>query len=114
MVPDLDAAKLLVEVSDAEAELLQSSRRPILLLRRLAACGVANELAPGNLNEKLLRELAGATESVGGKFYRENDLKDLPEQVKGKTVNLNPPPRKEVLLWTQWYVLAGVIGLLTV
>ncbi|HUR55662.1 MAG TPA: carbamoyltransferase HypF, partial [Gemmataceae bacterium] len=51
MVRDLDAAKRIAHVSDAEAELLQSSRRPIvLLLRRKAASGIAGEVAPGNPN----------------------------------------------------------------
>jgi hypothetical protein len=73
-----------------------------------------DELARGNLNESLLKRLAESTSEIGGTFYRENDLKDLAANVKAKTVNLNPPPRKEILLWTQWYILAAVIGLLTI
>jgi hypothetical protein len=70
-----------------------------------------DELAPGNLNEKALRDLA---ERSGGKFYRENELKDLPGNVKSKTVNLNPPPRKEILLWSRVEILLLIVGLLTV
>jgi len=69
-----------------------------------------DELAPGNLNEKALKDLA---EQTGGKYYRESDLKDLANNLEAKTVNLNPPPRKEVLLWTKWYVLVTIVGLLT-
>ncbi len=70
-----------------------------------------DELSPGNLNEKALKSIA---EQSGGKYYRESDLKDLAKNISGKTVNLNPPPRKEVLLWTRWYVLIGIVALLTV
>ena len=69
-----------------------------------------HELAAGNFNEEALRKLADQT---NGKFYREENLVDLPDDVKGKTVTLEPPPRIEVLVWTQWWALLTIIGLLT-
>ena len=48
MVPDLAGARQLCEVSDEEATLLASSYRPIVLLRKCMASGVADEVAPGN------------------------------------------------------------------
>jgi hydrogenase maturation protein HypF len=48
MVADLDAARALCRVSDAEAQLLCSPRRPIVLLRRGEPPGVAPSVAPGN------------------------------------------------------------------
>ena len=70
-----------------------------------------DEQSPGNLNEKTLKELAEMT--PGGKYYREENLKDLPENVQTRIVQLNPPPRKEILLWTRWWVLLTIVGLLT-
>ncbi|MBA2395789.1 MAG: carbamoyltransferase HypF, partial [Ktedonobacteraceae bacterium] len=46
MVPDLETARLLCEVSDAEAALLQSHRRPIVLIKRYADCLIAPAVAP--------------------------------------------------------------------
>lgn len=48
MVGDLEAARRLCVVSDAEAELLQSAARPIVLLERRSAASeaVADEVAP--------------------------------------------------------------------
>jgi hydrogenase maturation protein HypF len=46
MVPDLETAHLLCEVSEAEAALLQSHRRPIVLIERRADCPVAPDVAP--------------------------------------------------------------------
>jgi len=69
-----------------------------------------HEMAPGNMNEDALRKLAAQT---GGKFYREETLKDLPNDVVGKTVKLEPPPRIEILVWTRWWALMLVISLLT-
>jgi len=48
MVPDLETAALLCEVSAEEAALLQSHRRPIVLLKRRAACPVAPGVAPSH------------------------------------------------------------------
>ncbi len=48
MVPDLETARLLCEVSAAEATLLQSHRRPIVLLERRATCSVAPGVAPSH------------------------------------------------------------------
>jgi hydrogenase maturation protein HypF len=46
MVPDLETARKLCQVSDAEATLLQSHRHPIVLLSRLIDCPVAPGVAP--------------------------------------------------------------------
>ncbi|MGC8626038.1 MAG: carbamoyltransferase HypF [Acidimicrobiales bacterium] len=50
MVADLVTARRLCEVSEAEARLLESPRRPVVLLRRLArpVADVAQSVAPGN------------------------------------------------------------------
>jgi hydrogenase maturation protein HypF len=50
MVADLDAADALCEIQPAERELLRSSQRPIVLLRKRhgAIGGVADEVAPRN------------------------------------------------------------------
>ncbi len=47
MVRDLDAVRRLCAVSDAEAALLTSTERPIVLLRALKSHGLAAEVAPG-------------------------------------------------------------------
>ena len=46
MVPDLKTARQLCSVSDAEADLLQSHRRPIVLLPQHPGCPVAPDVAP--------------------------------------------------------------------
>ncbi len=46
MVPDLETAQRLCHVNDAEAELLQSRRRPIVLLSQRSDCPVAPDVAP--------------------------------------------------------------------
>ena len=49
MVPDLAAAERICEISSAEAEVLQSIHRPIVLLRRRATeTGIEPDVAPGN------------------------------------------------------------------
>lgn len=48
MVPDLATARLLCHVSEAEAALLQSRQRPIVLLDQLATCSVAPAVAPNH------------------------------------------------------------------
>jgi len=74
MVADIETARKLCSVSDAEAELLQSHRRPIVLLRQHADCPVASQVAPlyntlglmlpyTPLHTLLLRDYA---EQVGG------------------------------------------------
>lgn len=47
MVPDVVTARLLCEVSEVEAELLQSRRRPIVLLEQYENSPVAGGVAPG-------------------------------------------------------------------
>ncbi len=70
MVPDVAVVETVCEVDDAEQELLASSRRPIVLLRRRIDAGVAAAVAPGNpylgvmlpytpLHHLLLREAGG-------------------------------------------------------
>jgi hydrogenase maturation protein HypF len=46
MVADLEAARALAHVSDAEAGLLTSAARPVVLLRRRADAPIADEVAP--------------------------------------------------------------------
>ncbi|HEY6286489.1 MAG TPA: carbamoyltransferase HypF [Ktedonobacteraceae bacterium] len=46
MVPDLDTARKLCQVSDDEASLLESHRRPIVLLSPRSDCPVAPDVAP--------------------------------------------------------------------
>lgn len=48
LLADEHAARLLVEMDDAELAVLTSPRRPIVLLRKLPGCGVAGGVAPGN------------------------------------------------------------------
>ncbi|MDQ6694302.1 MAG: carbamoyltransferase HypF [Chloroflexota bacterium] len=45
MVPDLETAQELCHMSAAEARLLQSHRRPIVLMRRKEACEIASSVA---------------------------------------------------------------------
>ncbi len=74
MVPDIETARLLCKVSAAEAALLQSHRRPIVLLEKRAACPVAPDVAPAYtalgimlpytpLHYLLLHAFAAATEA---------------------------------------------------
>ena len=48
MVADLAAAESVAEVGAAEARLLESVQRPIVLVRRRSTSGVAEEVAPGS------------------------------------------------------------------
>ncbi len=66
-----------------------------------------HEQAPGGLDEEAMRKLCDAT---GGKFYREEDLDQLPNDVKSQTTVSQT--RKERLLWNSWALFA-LIGLLT-
>lgn len=65
-----------------------------------------HELAPGPMNEEGLRKLA---EETGGKFYREEDLYKLPDDVQPRTVTFTQ--RKETLLWTYWPVWLAIVCL---
>jgi hydrogenase maturation protein HypF len=73
MAPDLATVRRLCEVSDGEAALLQSRRRPIMLLRQRHGCPVAPDVAPAYttlgimlpytpLHHVLLRAFAAAIE----------------------------------------------------
>ncbi len=48
MVPDVEAARELCEVSEAEREALQSPQRPIVLLRKRQICALPEAVAPRN------------------------------------------------------------------
>ncbi|HVB74929.1 MAG TPA: carbamoyltransferase HypF [Ktedonobacteraceae bacterium] len=74
MVPDLETARALCEVSVAEAALLQSRRRPIVLLEQRTDCPVAPGVAPSHnslgimlpytpLHHLLLRDFAAVIEA---------------------------------------------------
>jgi hydrogenase maturation protein HypF len=47
MAPNLETIRQLCHVSDAEATLLQSRRRPIVLLQQRPGCPIAPDVAPG-------------------------------------------------------------------
>jgi hypothetical protein len=66
-----------------------------------------HEQAPGGMAEADMRKLAEAT---GGKFYREENLHELPDDVRSQ---LAPYTRRtETILWNGW-AMALLIGLLT-
>lgn len=65
-----------------------------------------HELAPGGMAEDDLRRLA---DQSGGKFYREENLHEMPTAVQRKTVPFTQ--REETLLWNRW-AMTWVIGLL--
>src|SRR5262249_28528187 len=76
MVPDLETARQLCQVSDDEATLLLSHRRPIVLLSQRSDCAVAPDVAPAYdtlgvmlpytpLHHLLLRAFAEMSELVG-------------------------------------------------
>jgi hydrogenase maturation protein HypF len=48
MVADLDAARAVAELSEAEAALLSGAERPIVLCRRREDAGLSPEIAPGS------------------------------------------------------------------
>jgi hypothetical protein len=66
-----------------------------------------HEKSLGSLDEEAMRKLCEAT---GGKFYREEDLYQLPNDVKPQATKVSS--RKEWLLWNGW-VMGLIIGLLT-
>ncbi len=66
-----------------------------------------DERAPGGMAEDEMRKLA---EQSGGRFYREEDLATLPEQVKPQTVPFTT--RTEYVLWNRWAMIL-LVGLLT-
>ena len=66
-----------------------------------------DERAPGGMAEGEMRKLA---EQSGGRFYREEDLATLPEQVKPQTVPFTT--RTEYVLWNRWAMIL-LVGLLT-
>jgi len=48
MVPDIESARKVCTISDAEAVLLQTRQRPIVLLRQHNECPVASDVAPAS------------------------------------------------------------------
>lgn len=73
MVPDLETARRLCDICEEEAALLQSSRRPIVLLQKRSACALASAVAPAcdtlgimlpytPLHALLLRQYAAITD----------------------------------------------------
>jgi hypothetical protein len=66
-----------------------------------------HEQAPGGLAEEAMRKLCDAT---GGKFYREDDLHELPNDVKSQSTVSEV--KRERLLWNVW-AMAALIGLFT-
>ncbi len=65
-----------------------------------------HELAPNSMNETMLRFLA---DQSGGKFYREENLHTLVNDLQIKKTPYHQ--RKEILLWNEWWVLLIVIGM---
>ena len=61
-----------------------------------------HELAPGGMAEEELRALAEAT---GGKFYREEDLHRLPDDLKPKTTPFVEKGEVELWEWNHWWWL---------
>ena len=66
-----------------------------------------DELAIGGMDEEAMRKLCDAT---GGKFYREDDVEQLPNDVKPQVTIYNS--RNEWNFWN-WWVMCVLIGLLT-
>jgi hypothetical protein len=66
-----------------------------------------DEMAPGGMDEEAMRKLCDAT---GGKFYREENLINLPTDVKPQVTTSHS--RDEWNLWNVWTMLA-LIALLT-
>lgn len=67
-----------------------------------------HELSPGPMNEDGLRKLA---EQSGGKFFREEDLHKLANEIQPQKTSFTQ--RKETLLWTFWPVLLLVVVMFT-
>src|SRR5262249_51907814 len=71
-----------------------------------------HELSPGALDEPAMRKLGRESRGdVDGGFYREENLEQLPADVKPQKSPLTH--REEILLWN-WWVMTLLIGLLTV
>ncbi|HEX9109397.1 MAG TPA: carbamoyltransferase HypF, partial [Longimicrobiales bacterium] len=82
MVPDLESARRLVVLGDAEGAALASRERPIVLAQRLGAAAVADSVAPGvatlgvmlpytPLHHLLLRAFGGALVMTSGNLSEE-------------------------------------------
>ena len=67
-----------------------------------------HEQAKTPMNEEVLRKVA---ELSGGRFYREEDLLELPGQLAQRVVTTTH--RQEILLWN-WWMLVLVVMLLTI
>jgi hydrogenase maturation protein HypF len=94
MVVDAAAARRLCEVGDAEAEILEGTARPVLLLRRLpGASGIAAPVAPGvgelgvmlpytPLHHLLLREVGRPLVMTSGNVSEEPIARDNDEALE--------------------------------
>jgi hypothetical protein len=67
-----------------------------------------HEMAPSSMNEVTLKTLA---EQSGGKFYREESLHEMSKNIEPR--NYTFQFRKEVLLWTEWWLILLVAGMFT-
>jgi len=54
MVPNLNSARMLCEINEEEARLLESRQRPIVVLKKKDDCSVASEVAPNYKNLGLM------------------------------------------------------------
>jgi hypothetical protein len=66
------------------------------------------ELGETAMNETLLKELAAST---GGAFFREEDLKSLPEKISLKTERFRSPMEAEI--WSSWMYFLLMLAVLT-
>ncbi|HEX9163399.1 MAG TPA: carbamoyltransferase HypF [Thermoanaerobaculia bacterium] len=93
MVPDLAAAQAIAEISDAERELLTSVERPIVLVRRRADSGIADEVSGATpllgvflpytpLHHILLRETGFPLVMTSGNVAEEPMVSDNSEAVE--------------------------------
>ncbi len=66
----------------------------------------SHELSTGPMNEEGLMELA---KSTGGKFYREEELHRLPEEVKPKTTPFVEKREVELWDWNHWWLVVVLL-----
>ena len=98
MVRNLERAKKICSVSEAEAEILRSGERPIVLLQKQEHCPVATEVAPGlkylgvmlpySPLHHLLLEKSGMILVMTSANYSEEPIWYRDEEVKEKLASL--------------------------
>jgi hypothetical protein len=66
------------------------------------------ELGETAMNESLLKELAA---SSGGAFFREEDLKSLPEKISLKTERFRSPMEAEI--WSSWLYFLALLAVVS-